>query len=182
MGVAVLNPQDYIEGPLNSQTLISRRPKIKAMKPPLNPAPNPKANRANRNQPNFRKRMPLRPQNDSATTTKTKVQNLVMGQVKILKRGEELAKTVTPDPVKENHDDLDLGSTNRLGPDPDMVATQIRLADSDRVPGFYAGSSMFVASPPPSSVPVPAFFTKDVGLKIDEATSNLRRILRLDLL
>ncbi|KAJ7966236.1 Serine/arginine repetitive matrix-like protein [Quillaja saponaria] len=188
MGVAVLSPHDCIKDPLNHQTLISRPPKIKAMKPPPNPnpTPNPKANRTNRNQHNRCKRVPLRPQNDSATAaaaTKLQGHSLIMGQVKILKRGEELSKTAIPDPVKENREELDLGSTQRLGSDPDLVPSQIRLADFERVPPiFYAGPSACVASPPPSSLPLPAFFTKSVvGQKKDDATIDLLRILRLDL-
>ena len=111
--------------------------------------------------------------------------NLVMGQVKILKRGEKLFS-------EENHrgivdspgdrkarangeEDLDLvlGSTDRLGPDPETVQKQVRV--SDFKDGIYAGSAC-VTSPPPSSVPVPGFLGKN-GV----ATSDLRRLLGLDL-
>lgn len=99
--------------------------------------------------------------------------NLVMGQVKILKRGEALAVASAPkkaDPqgvdrgrrYKKSGDldlDLALGSTNRLGPDPETVQQQINVRDFKVVDGVYAGSA-FVASPPPSSVPVPAFLGK----------------------
>ncbi|QCE13807.1 hypothetical protein DEO72_LG11g805 [Vigna unguiculata] len=52
--------------------------------------------------------------------------NLVMGQVKILKRGEKLSPVNTRS--SDDGFDLDLGSTNRLGPDPSSVP----------VPGFLA--------------------------------------------
>ncbi len=115
--------------------------------------------------------------------------NLVMGQVKILKRGEELTKTTpvqAPEPVKktaENRPDPDLGSTERLGPDPQSVPIQIRLTElKDRVAPFYAGSA-FITSPPPSSLPLPAFFTKKtVTVSHGDATTDLRRILKLDAL
>lgn len=54
--------------------------------------------------------------------------NLVMGQVKILKRGEKLSPD---DPLAGSGDepfDLALGSTNRLGPDPSSVPVPAFLA------------------------------------------------------
>ncbi|KAL3532230.1 hypothetical protein ACH5RR_005751 [Cinchona calisaya] len=114
---------------------------------------------------------------------------LVMGQVKILKRGEQLpdliinkqqraegvSETATFDKLGfGGKDDLILCSTGRLGPEPELVHKEIRASD------FYAGSGPIVASPPPSSLPFPAFFSKKEK-KIDEATSDLLRLLRLDL-
>jgi len=102
--------------------------------------------------------------------------NLVMGQVKILKRGEKLGQTRNGcNSNKEEDLDLVLGSTDRLGPDPDTVQKQIRVSEFKVVDGIYAGSA-FVASPPPSSLPVPGF----LGKKHGSATSDLRRLLRLD--
>lgn len=127
--------------------------------------------------------------------------NLVMGQVKILKRGEalpDLNNNIKPDPAPasapaptnttttattfkklgsgghRNEDELILCSTGRLGPDPETVQMQIRASD------FYAGSGPIVSSPPPSSLPLPAFFCKEKR-KIDAATNDLLRLLRLDL-
>lgn len=97
--------------------------------------------------------------------------NLVMGQVKILKRGEKLPEIVAK---TEERFDLGLGSTDRLGPDPETLQKVIRV--SDLKDGMYAGSA-FVSSPPPSSVPVPWFLGKKNGAA---ATSDLRRLLRLD--
>ncbi|XP_039044283.1 uncharacterized protein LOC120183698 [Hibiscus syriacus] len=84
---------------------------------------------------------------------------------------------------------VDLGSSDRLGPDSGAIPTQIQLTESNNKNGnykfvpvsFYAGSA-FITSPPPSSVPMPAFFTKmaEVSVKNNDATSDLRRILRLD--
>ena len=73
-----------------------------------------------------------------------------------------------------DEDDLILCSAGRLGPGPERVQKQIRTSD------FYAGSGHIVASPPPSSLPFPAFFSKKEK-KFDEATSDLLRLLRLDL-
>ncbi|KAK7281492.1 hypothetical protein RIF29_09542 [Crotalaria pallida] len=140
--------------------------------------------------------------------------NLVMGQVKILKRGEKLPEIAKRDEgsdrsLRSSEENLDvgLGSTDRLGPDPStvkkevMVKKQIRVSDlkdgskkqirvsnlkdvtkeQNRVLDLrngmmYAGSNFDVASPPPSSVPVPLF----LGKKNGSATSDLRRLLRLD--
>ena len=166
MGLAVLHPEDCLK---------LAYPK----KHPKNSCPNPNPNRTNRKNRS--------PNNSSRPIVgyKDPARNLVMGQVKILKSGEDLKKTAPEKHVrfeKENVN-VDLGSTNRLGPDPGSVPTKIRLTESNNsnkvvpVP-FYAGSA-FITSPPPSSVPMPAFFTKKIG--VADATSDLRRILRLDL-
>ncbi|XP_020205848.1 uncharacterized protein LOC109791009 [Cajanus cajan] len=102
---------------------------------------------------------------------------LVMGQVKILKRGEKLSLHNNNNNNSINGKtevglDLLLGSTDRLGPDPLTVQKQIRVSDSAN--GVYAGSA-FVSSPHPSSVPVPGFLGRNGA-----ATSDLRRLLRLD--
>ncbi|KGN60738.1 uncharacterized protein LOC105434545 [Cucumis sativus] len=123
---------------------------------------------------------------ESSTTAKMATRSLVMGQVKILKRGEIL----TPDrgvgaggddscgkrrlESKGEEVDLVLGSTDRLGPDADLMQKQVVLTDFKD--GMYAGSGAFFASPPPSSVPLPSFAVKN-GI----ATTDLRRLLRLDL-
>ncbi|MBA0703530.1 hypothetical protein Golax_015848 [Gossypium laxum] len=181
MVVAVLKPEDCLKLP-------------NPMKQPQNPwhNPNPSTNRTNRSQGNRKKRSPNTspPSRPTVGRPKAPAKNLVMGQVKILKRGEDL-KQSKPDKhvrfAKENVH-VDLGSTDCLSPDPGSVPTQIRLTESENngskvLPvSFYAGSA-FITSPPPSSVPLPAFFTKKIGvaLKDDVATSALRRILRLDL-
>uniref|UniRef100_A0A5B7BCB2 Uncharacterized protein n=1 Tax=Davidia involucrata TaxID=16924 RepID=A0A5B7BCB2_DAVIN len=175
-GVAVLQPQSCLK-----DTLI-----YSPMKYHQNPNPNSSPTRSNR-----RKRSPTRLHDKKNNTSKHTVvadfpaKNLVMGQVKILRRGEELkespaakdrASEVGEKKAKvEDSDDLVLSSTDRLGPEPEMVPKQARLTD------FYAGSAI-IASPPPSSLPFPAFFTKKCVLsKTDDATTDLRRILRLDL-
>lgn len=184
MGVAILNPQDCLQNPLSSRRgLISLPPEMKLYRNPNpNPTPNPN-NRSNRAQPNRRKRSPnTSPPARAAVVAKVEAEKIpVLGQVKILKRGEQLpklspAKAVSqPINIEKKKDvDLDLGSTHRLGPDPDRVQTQICF----RSTGFYAGSAFFT-SPPPSSLPVPAFFTKKNN--IDDATCDLRRMLGLSL-
>ncbi|GMI89311.1 hypothetical protein like AT4G02040 [Hibiscus trionum] len=101
--------------------------------------------------------------------TKSPGKNLVMGQVKILKRGETLTgiaekkKTdlgrINGSKVEEEFD-LALGSTNRLGPDPETMQKQVRLKEF-KIGGFYAGPASCV-SPPPSSLPVPGFLGRTV--------------------
>jgi hypothetical protein len=80
-----------------------------------------------------------------------------MGQVKILKRGEKLSPdyvTTTNNKTEKKCYDLDLGSTDRLGPDPLTVMKQVSVHDfTDRL---YAGPTS-VLSPPSSFVPVPRF-------------------------
>ncbi|KAK8509346.1 hypothetical protein V6N13_062395 [Hibiscus sabdariffa] len=179
MGVAVLKPDDCLKlsNPMKHHKNLYSNPDRS------NRAP---VNRKNRFPTTSSSPTPLYP------GFRSQAKNLVMGQVKILKRGEDLKK---PSPKKsvrfeKENVDVDLGSTNRLGPDPGSIPTQIRLTESNNNSGnnklvpapFYAGSA-FVTSPPPSSVPMPAFFTKKIGVSVknDDATSDLRRILRLDL-
>lgn len=91
-----------------------------------NPNPNPSPN------PYQTRRRRLHDGDRSGMVVKGPCANLVMGQVKILKRGE----TLSPEnPRRANSFDDDdggfdfvLGSTNRLGPDPSSVP----------VPGFLA--------------------------------------------
>ena len=135
MGVAILKPKDCLKLP-------------NLMIHPKNPCPNP--NRMNRIQPNRKKGSAnTSPPSRPTVSPKTPANNLVIGQVKILKRGEVLKKTIPEKHVrfeKENVD-LELGSTSRLGPDPGSVPTQIRLTESNNninkvVPAtFYAGSA-----------------------------------------
>ncbi|CAK9185508.1 unnamed protein product [Ilex paraguariensis] len=151
-----------------------------------NPKPNPVSTRSSNG---CRKRSPSRLSNSSTTTTAVaanqKPRNaLVMEQVKILKRGEALdqATKAVMVPKKEERglntkvlDDFVLSSTDRLGPEPDIVPKQVTVA------GFFAGAAFF-ESPPPSSVPVPTFFKKTSVLTQEhDATSDLRRILGLNL-
>lgn len=183
MGVVVLHPQDCLKQAFNHKTLISPSP----MKHPRNPSHRP--NHRAQTQPNRRKRSPTRPNpNPSPLPPKSTAEkphaaagNLIMGQVKILKRGEDLKekKPTSPKSVIAAAENENRGL---LGPDPESVRTQIRLTASKRVPGFYAGSSACIASPPPSSLPLPAFFSKKSVDSIDgEATTALLKALRLNL-
>ncbi|XP_028799073.1 uncharacterized protein LOC114754479 [Neltuma alba] len=185
MGVAVINPRDCLNNSSFPQPLPSSLPRMKVLT--SHQTTNPKANRSSRSRPNTRpKRSSSRPHDDerptrstSAFMVKPQPHKPVMGQIKILKRGELLTDAQTPAPapapapVVERADLLktDLESMARMVPNPEP-------APVEGLVGFYAGSSMFVASPPPSSVPLPAFFTKKA---VSDATSDLRRILRLDL-
>lgn len=188
MGTAVLRSQDCLRGRFRQEAL-SLTPTSNRYRRNPNPISNTSHNRRRKRSPvavspiqHDRDRSRCR---DSSLVDKCPTTNLVMGQVKILKRGEKLSS-------EENHggivdsagnrkarakseEDLDLvlGSTDRLGPDPETVQKQVRV--SDLKDAIYAGSAC-VTSPPPSSVPVPGFLGKN-GV----ATSDLRRLLRLDL-
>lgn len=111
-----------------------------------------------------------------------------MAEVRILKRGEMLTtptpqkshQTTFPPPVAAaeklpSRDSTPVkvekcsgfNSTGLLGPKPQISSEAVQI---------YAGSGFFI-SPPPSSVPVPAFTRKTMS---DEAASCLRRILQLE--
>ncbi|XP_010533082.1 PREDICTED: uncharacterized protein LOC104808926 [Tarenaya hassleriana] len=110
---------------------------------------------------------------------------LVMGQVKILKRGETLSefqnkernrdsestsKTTRRSVMRNNgggcSEDLDLvlGSTCRIGPDPDTVTKQIRDWKSFEIVAVGFAGACCSVSPPPSSVPIPDFLGKKNNL------------------
>lgn len=166
--VAVLNPQDCLKDTFWPKTLISPSHKKKPRSPNAN-----NTTRANRTQPSRRKKSPSRVNTTASSPAPAQkaspLKNLVVGQVKILKRGEELTGTAS-DKESREEPDLDLALTEKLGPDPVSVPVL-----------FYAGASASVASPPPSSLPLPAFFTKKcVSPKTEDVASDLRRILRLD--
>lgn len=86
-------------------------------------------------------------------------------KVKVEKVGDLLK------PKVEFIGDFALSTTDRFGPDPNMLPKKINIAE------LYAGSGFF-DSPPPSSLPLPAFFTKKCKA---DPTADLRRILGLDL-
>nr|GLL46952.1 uncharacterized protein LOC109159390 [Ipomoea trifida] len=189
--IAVLCPQDPLKDRLaynRHNTFVNSSfpsPKSKKTCSSSSSNPNHGSDKSNR-----RKRSP-RNSNTSrggcaslSSSPPAKNRHLVMGQVKILKRGEALTVSMKEGEksevnccAPEEDDDLALSTTDRLGPEPDMVPKQIKIAD------FYAGSA-FISSPPPSSLPVPAFFKKKSVLadaeSYDDASSGLRRLLRLD--
>ncbi|KAF8387961.1 hypothetical protein HHK36_026627 [Tetracentron sinense] len=106
--------------------------------------------------------------------------DFVLGQVTILKRGESLDAKKKNESLEKNGEDLIVCSTERLGPDPEMVPKFLSpVAGRSEV---YAGSAFFL-SPSPSSLPLPSFSKKKEGVMTiidDSATKDLRRLLRLD--
>ncbi|KAJ9546611.1 hypothetical protein OSB04_019154 [Centaurea solstitialis] len=222
-GVAVLHPQDCLKDGLF----------VKSRRNPKPTTVNHSSSSPNLTRSDGRKRSPptgLRRNNRTAVDPPSTAaaaavaKNLVMGQVKILKRGEPLeemneASSTTTTPPRDDRkasaaggrrvsppakkkpekaekmekrgfsnpnpnpkidvlrkDDFALSSTDRLGPDPDMVPKKKNIAGV-----FFAGSA-FVDSPPPSSVPLPGFCTKNFSAAVkDDRSSDLRRILGLSL-
>ncbi|KAJ7979652.1 Proline-rich nuclear receptor coactivator [Quillaja saponaria] len=196
MGTAILRSEDCLRGRFRHETLALTQISTRSRR---NSNPNPDSN-LNTFQSRRRKRSPVAVQSnqqdrdrdrsrygygDRSVVDKAPSRDLVMGQVKILKRGETLSVEKNSKGlgiVEKNRktrvncgEDLDLvlGSIDRLGPDPETVQKQIRVSECKVVDGIYAGSA-FVSSPPPSSLPVPGFLGKN-----GTATSDLRRLLRL---
>ncbi|KAL2929890.1 Helicase POLQ-like [Bienertia sinuspersici] len=92
---------------------------------------------------------------------------LVMGKVKILKRGEDLkAKLLFGGETVDLG--LQLSSTDRLGPDADVVQKQVRVSD------LYAGTNSMVSSPHPSSLPFPSTLVRR-----NLAEHDLRKMLKM---
>ncbi|KAK9050337.1 hypothetical protein SSX86_030692 [Deinandra increscens subsp. villosa] len=222
-GVAVLHPQDCLSD--NRDILLST-----PLKSRRTPKSNPNFSNSNPNltRSEGRKRSPparVRKNKTIVTDPPAVVaaKTLVMGQVKILKRGEPLDESptvlndrkvtnATPTDVtgdrkvyrdslkvlstkkksdkekfqnsntridKLKLDDFALSSTDRLGPDPEMVPKQM---NKNIAADFFFAGSAFVDSPPPSSLPLPGFFTKNFSAVVKEDPStDLRRILGLTL-
>jgi len=170
MDVAVLHPQDPLakSSPNHYQTMAPHFPK--------HSNPNPKSHRSSRSR---KKRADPTPQNGSGPAQQTKPlkpqpqPQLIMGQVKILKRGEVLAQT-TPDlqPRTETVEKEVITET-------ETVEIRSTLPSTGKVEGLYAGYSLLVMSPPANSVPVPAFIKKKMAA-VNCATNDLRKMLRLD--
>ncbi|CAK8543349.1 unnamed protein product [Lathyrus sativus] len=104
---------------------------------------------------------------------------LVMEKVMILRRGESLDSKMNKEGLKKKGDNLVVIGTQRLGPDPNMVPTQIRIVDFKTGCEVYAGSA-FSMSPSPSALPIPSFQSKFSPVAVDDsATRDLRRLLRI---
>lgn len=137
----------------------------------------------------------------TAVSSGTTNNNLVMGQVKLLKRGETLpsppfssgppsSKVDSTPPMKQRVQKTNYAAAGKkkigflvAGVSEELFPKQVHFPDC------YAGSA-FVSSPPPSSLPVPAFFKKknvtlgddkNNSTSTDDATSDLLKLLRLDL-
>ncbi|MBA0777862.1 hypothetical protein Gotri_005824 [Gossypium trilobum] len=104
--------------------------------------------------------------------TKPLGKNLVMGQVKILKRSKLLVTAVEKTDRRCSYGskgdyevDLSLGSMNRLGPDLETMQKKIKLKEFKNGDGFYGGSSSLVFLPP-NLVLVPEFLGKRTRCRV----------------
>ncbi|XP_019173805.1 PREDICTED: uncharacterized protein LOC109169377 [Ipomoea nil] len=183
--VEVLRPQDalqkqfdyrdsgFVNSVMNSKRNFSSYP---------NPNPNPKPGRGF-GKLDRRKRSPQKKGNSSgsgngnggvsfSSSPPETRGDFMVGQVRILKRGEGLGETA---PLKKIGEKVEpKGCVERV--ESKTTPKKFNIAD------FYAGSACD-SSPPPSSLPVPGFFKKKTILveNNDYATCDLRRLLRLDL-
>lgn len=166
MATAILRTEDCLRNLLRHETLSFDHP-LRSRRNPNPKLIKPKSNN-DFSKSRSRKRSPIgfHPNNrrqSESMVAKPPGMNLVMGQVKILKRGETLIAAAQKtdrgrmdESMGEEEFDLSLGSTNRLGPDPETMQKQLKLKESKIGGGLYAGSASFL-SPPPSSLPVPGF-------------------------
>ncbi|XP_021276930.1 uncharacterized protein LOC110411203 [Herrania umbratica] len=168
MAMAILRPEECVGNRLRHETLRLARP----MRSPGIPNPDtikPKSSNGGSNA-RRRKRSSAGFQSNNRRQSESMVvkspgKNLVMGEVKILKRGEKLIPATQKTnrarihgSSGEEESDLALGSTNRLGPDPETMQKQIKLKEFKICNDTFAGSNS--VSPPPSSLPVPGFLGK----------------------
>ncbi|GAB2232638.1 hypothetical protein Droror1_Dr00011680 [Drosera rotundifolia] len=85
---------------------------------------------------------------------------LLMGQVRILKRGEQLNHVTPPTTTaemmmkgkEEEESEFDCCCvTEWIGPEPELVEREVRVPEKD----WYAGAVGLVEAPAPSEVPLP---------------------------
>ncbi|KAG2259052.1 hypothetical protein Bca4012_096054 [Brassica carinata] len=127
----------------------------------------PPPQRPNKPTPNRRRRSPPRRQPETSPPpkgSKKKKKNLNHNHVRIPKRGEEKVP--------------DLRSARQIVSDPVMIPSQSRRS----TPALFYAGPVTSTSPPPSEVPLPAFFAKRSVSSFEpaDATTDLIRILRLD--
>ncbi|CAH2061056.1 unnamed protein product [Thlaspi arvense] len=169
MGVSVLHPRDYLNDLLSNNSLNHPHRQKK-------PVPN----RCRRSPP--RRQSTSSPPPVSAfipNGSKKKNLNHINNHVRILKRGEEIGDKI-PDLGVEKPD---LKPTRQIRSDLMKILTQIRTSDRKSMPALFYAGPVTSTSPPPSDVPLPAFFAKkSVSVfKPADATNDLIRIMRLDI-
>lgn len=179
--VAVLHPQDILKNQFN------RKHRNNLIQPPMKSRKNPKNLDAYNPNPSStpakvrrRKRSPANSRNSSRAPSDDESKSLVMGKVKILKRGEDLTDVTTSldDSLlikKEKNSETAAATVSE-----DLVVPTSKTV-SKRM-DIYAGYGFYL-SPPPSSLPLPAFFKKKslVDSNNNNFTGDFRRLLRLDL-
>ncbi|ESQ46583.1 hypothetical protein EUTSA_v10000356mg [Eutrema salsugineum] len=163
-GVSLLHPRDILSR--NSLTPPHRQ---------KNPVPN----RRRRSPPRHQAAIspPRSPPVSTVIPKGSKKKNL--NHVRILKRGEEIGKEI-PDLPIENPD---LNTTRQIRSDPVKISTRIRNSDRESMPALFYAGPVTSTSPPPSEVPLPAFFSKKTVVSVfkpSDATNDLIRLLRID--
>ncbi|KAF8048297.1 hypothetical protein N665_2578s0004 [Sinapis alba] len=139
MATAILSSRNSLN---NHESLIHRNP-------------NPRLRRNSTTAPRRLKRSSFTASQSKTLVTSPKANTkLVMGQVRILKRGETLSAAFSKDDTKRHR------LTNRTRPEQKTVEKQIGASIGLEIVSVdYAGSCNSV-SPPPSSLPIPCFLEK----------------------
>ncbi|CAA3017885.1 Hypothetical predicted protein [Olea europaea subsp. europaea] len=176
--VAVLHRQDILKNQFSRKhrnNLI--QPPMRSRKNPKNlvaSSPNPSSTKVRR-----RKRSPANSRNSTKASSDDDSKSLIMEKVKILKRGQVLADVTTSldDSLvikKEENSEIAAKTVTE-----DLVVPTSKAISKQM--DIYAGTG-FVLSPPPSSLPLPAFCKKkSLDSKSNNFSGDFRRLLRLDL-
>lgn len=178
--VAVLHPQDILKNQF------SRKHRNNLIQPPMRSRKNPKNLVASSPNPSStpakvrrRKRSPANSRNSTKASSDDDSKSLIMEKVKILKRGQVLADVTTSldDSLvikKEENSEIAAKTVTK-----DLVVPTSKTASKQM--DIYAGTG-FIFSPPPSSLPLPAFCKKkSLDSKSNNFSGDFRRLLRLDL-
>lgn len=175
MSAAVLLPLPSEVAPYSPHTLPpSKKPSKRKLSKPRPPAILAEGKPSGRKSPGL-----LRHPDSQILTTKIIRQNfrksdsrdLVMEEVRILKRGEAVRPPSPSLSSRGGEENLTPCLTDRLGPDPNVLPKPSV--------SVYAGPA-FVSSPSPSSLPVPLFLKKAASRGDDIATRTICCLLRLD--
>ncbi|CAA0371381.1 hypothetical protein AtNW77_Chr2g0244351 [Arabidopsis thaliana] len=154
MGVAVLHPHDSLINHFSTNT----SPPLRHKKPITN----------------RRRRSPSRHQSQISHPPPSPHNHT--NHVRILKRGEDINVKI---PIEKP----DLKSNRQIGSDPMKISTPIRISNRKSMPALFYAGPVTSTSPPPSEVPLPAFFANKTvaGFEPTDATNDLIKILRLDI-
>ncbi|KAL5712725.1 hypothetical protein ACHQM5_014869 [Ranunculus cassubicifolius] len=148
MGTEVLRPQEFLTEPVRFNS--RRKPYYSGTKPGRKPF--------------VRSESKKRVLDES-----TKNNGFVLGEVRVLKRGESIE-------LKKNND-VFVSNKNQI--------LNLKISNSSRSEETYAGSVVY-SSPSPRKVPLPSFSKKNDGLMMNTVfseefvTKDLRRLLRIE--
>ncbi|CAM8983828.1 unnamed protein product [Rhodiola kirilowii] len=193
MATAVLRPQDCTTKiPFVPADVMCGSRFVHRSKPARKPNSSPNSRRRRRSPSDEKGNGRERTEDVKKSVKEAKeAKELVMENVRILKRGDSLSPNLSEGKSRidrgrsvrfEEEVDVILCSTDRLGPDPEVLKERIAVCEKKMMlEDRFAGCAF--TPPPPSSLPMPMnYWLKKEKCDPTSMTTDLRRILRLDLI